>query len=91
MSNLKMEDNVLVGDFVQHGGSNGGGNDMLEKRIDKLEQDVAEIKTSLAVMKSNYATREDLHKELGSQTKWIAATFIGTISVALAVAKYLFS
>ena len=52
---------------------------------------MASLVTDVAVIKSNYATKEDLHKEIGSQTKWIAATIIGTTGLALAVAKYLFA
>ncbi|ELV7528905.1 hypothetical protein QMU90_002797 [Edwardsiella ictaluri] len=63
---------------------------MLE-RVKKLEEQMASLVTDVAVIKSNYATKEDLHKEIGAQTKWIAATIIGTTGLALAVAKYLFS
>lgn len=68
----------------------GGGDDVLEKRVDKLESDMSSIKENVAVIKSNYATREDLHKEIGAQTKWIAGIIIGTVGLAIAVAKLLF-
>lgn len=68
----------------------GSGGDML-KRLEKLEDKVSSLMTDIAVIKSNYATKEDLHKEIGVQTKWIAATIIGTTGLALATAKYLFS
>lgn len=61
------------------------------KRLEKLEDKVSSLMTDIAVIKSNYATKEDLHKEIGVQTKWIAATIIGTTGLALATAKYLFS
>ncbi|MFV4846756.1 hemolysin XhlA [Edwardsiella tarda] len=75
----------------KHGGENGGGGDDMLERVKKLEEQMASLVTDVAVIKSNYATKEDLHKEIGAQTKWIAATIIGTTGLALAVAKYLFS
>jgi hypothetical protein len=52
----------------------GGGDDGgMEARIDKLEQiaektsdRLAAIERDLAVIKSNYATKEDMHKEFGA-------------------------
>lgn len=75
-------------DFKDGDGS-GGGDNMLE-RVKKLEDQMASLVTDVAIIKSNYATKADLHEELGKQTKWIAVTIIGTVSVAMAVAKLLF-
>ncbi|MER2372082.1 hypothetical protein ABS872_16345 [Photorhabdus laumondii] len=36
----------------------GGSNDMFEIRVKKLKDDLNLIKTDLAVMKANYATKE---------------------------------
>lgn len=86
------ENTVKYGDFPQYrpkGGGGEGGDDMLE-RVKKLEGQVSSLVTDVAIIKSNYATKADLHEEIGKQTKWIAATIIGTTGLALAVAKYLF-
>lgn len=93
MNNIVHDDVVRPFPKVpKHGGGGPGGEEsMLEKRVDKLEQDLASLKVDIAVIKSNYATREDLHKEIGIQTKWIAATIIATTGMALAIAKYLFA
>ena len=68
---------------------NGGGDDMLD-RVKKLESQVLTLVTDIAVIKSNYVTKADLHEEISKQTKWIAATIIGTTGIALAVAKFIF-
>lgn len=74
---------------AEYYGGGGGGDDMLE-RVKKLEDQVSSLVTDVAIIKSNYATKADLHEEIGKQTKWIAATIIGTTGLALAVAKFLF-
>ncbi|HGK4852444.1 TPA: hemolysin XhlA [Yersinia enterocolitica] len=72
-----------------HDGGNGGGDDMLE-RVKKLESQMLSLLTDVAVIKSNYVTKADLHEEISKQTKWIAATVIGTTGLALTVAKFIF-
>ena len=74
----------------QHGGGNGGGGNMLEKRIEKLESDISSIKTDLAVIRSNYATAPDLHKEISAQTKWIGTILIAAIGLSLGAVKLFF-
>lgn len=73
----------------KNGNGNGGGDDMLE-RVKKLEAQLLTLVTDIAVVKSNYVTKADLHEEISKQTKWIAATIIGTTGLALTVAKLIF-
>ncbi|EEJ7165575.1 hypothetical protein OK32_002702 [Salmonella enterica subsp. enterica] len=69
----------------------------MDRRIQKLEEDVAQIKTDIAVIRSTGATEVSLHKEVGdirkemnSQTKWISASIFAALTIGLAVAKWLF-
>jgi len=66
----------------------------MEKRVEKLEQ-LAEktsdrlitIERDVAVMRANYATKEDLHKEINAQT-WKLVTFVCGFGTALVAATY---
>lgn len=56
----------------------------LEKRVEKLEEQLSKVNTDLEVLKSNNATKADLQEmkvafleKIGSQTKWIVGTIIG--------------
>jgi hypothetical protein len=52
----------------------------VEARLTALERDVA-------VIRSNYVTKEDLHKEINAQT-WRLITFVCGFGTALVAATY---
>lgn len=58
-----------------YGDGNGGGDDMLQ-RVRDLEKDVSAIKTDIAVMKSNYATKEDVSNAKNSIIMWVVGAVI---------------
>ena len=59
----------------------------LEPRIARLEEDVAAVKMDVAVIRSNYATKEYIQKELNAQT-WRLITFVCGFGTVLAGAIY---
>ncbi|MGI4938350.1 MAG: hypothetical protein ACRYF5_16655 [Janthinobacterium lividum] len=56
-------------------------------RVVKLEQDVSAMKTDVAVIRSNYASKEDLHKEMNAQT-WKIIIFVAGLGVSLTGVTY---
>lgn len=66
----------------------------LVERVAKLESAMNLVVTDVAVIRSNYTTKEDLHKEINAQT-WKFVTYITglfvTISSALVAATYFIS
>ncbi len=66
----------------EHGGGNGGGDQMLE-RVKKLEEKVVSLGTDLAVIKATMSTKEDLHKELNNQTWKIILALVVAVLMAV--------
>lgn len=66
--------------------NSGSGDDgKMEARISALEKDMSAVKTDVAVIRSNYATKEDLHRELHAAT-W---KIIGAITILVGAVFYL--
>lgn len=71
---------------LDNGGGGGNYGDM-EARVKALEDSLNALQQDVAVIRSNYATKEDLHKELSAQT-WRLVTFVCSFGTALVAATY---
>lgn len=67
------------------GSADDGG---MEARIAALEKDMTTVKTDVAVIRSNYVTKEDLHKELHAMTWKIFGCASLLTGVVFYIAKY---
>ncbi|AZG09892.1 hypothetical protein EGT29_19640 [Pigmentiphaga sp. H8] len=61
--------------------------DEMERRVKALEDAMVQVRETMAVVRSNYATKEDLHKELNSQT-WKLITWTTGICTLLVAATF---
>lgn len=80
--------------WLPKGGGGPPGGDRMEERVKELEQlvnktveRVVNIERDVAVVRSNYATKEDLHKEMSAQT-WKLVSFVCGFGTALVAATY---
>lgn len=69
-------------------GYGDGGIERMERRIDRLEQDMSDIKSNVAVIKSDYVTRADLNASVNSLIKWIVGTAIGLGAAGVTVITF---
>lgn len=59
----------------EHSGGDGGGEDMLQ-RIKDLEKDTQQMKTDIAIMRSNYATKTDVSDAKNSIILWVVGAVV---------------
>jgi hypothetical protein len=58
-----------------HGNGGGGGDDMMQ-RIRELEKDLQQMKTDIAVVRSNYATKADVSEAKNSIIVWVVGAVV---------------
>jgi hypothetical protein len=64
------------------------GMERMERRIERLEQDMSDIKSNVAVIKSDYVTRADLNASVNSLIKWIVGTAIALGAAGVTVITF---
>jgi hypothetical protein len=66
----------------------GDGMGRMERRIEKLEQDMSDIKSNVSVIKSDYVTRADLNASVNSLIKWIVGTAVALGAAGVTVITF---
>jgi hypothetical protein len=89
---IEVDNSTPPNHTAEHGGGNGGGDDMIQ-RVKELEKDVQQMKTDLAVMRSNYATKSDVSDAKTSIILWVvgAVVFSQIIPAIPAILKVFFT
>ena len=97
---MKLSDKSAVSGTTplpQPGNKNSNGDKArMEERTSKLEslaektlERITFLEVDLAVIKSNYATREDIAKMEGVLLKWFIGTAVAIAGLAFAAAKFI--
>jgi hypothetical protein len=63
--------------------------DDMNERMSTLERDVAALKTDVAVIRSNYATREHLARLEASLLKWGFGGFVTLAGIIITAVKFI--
>lgn len=61
--------------YLDNSGGNTGGEDMLQ-RVKDLEKDMQKVKTDIAVVRSNYATKADVFDAKNSIILWVIGAVV---------------
>ena len=61
----------------------------LESITEKTLERLSALEVDLAVVKSNYATKEDLAKMEGTLLKWFIGTAVAISGIAFAAARFI--
>lgn len=86
-----IESAVRRADLALSNRGNGDGGNLppmdLPERVGRLESTVGEIRTDVAVIKSSYATRENVSDAKNALVYWMVATSIAVVMLVVALIK----
>ena len=71
----RVSSNLSVPERSKSGGGDGGDNDMLEKRVGKIESDLTDIKVELAKISAKLDSKVDY--------KWLTIYVLGIVAVIM--------